>query len=225
MQSVDFDCHRCRRPRNGDRLPTDRARLPMTHSGFRGWMCVEHFRTAHALANLVVEAKERDTWGHRNAMFSGDRPDIFGISFDRTPVAAKYPLAKTWMSCPPGASSLFFFVLFFSLFIRWLIHLFSPSPLVLLYFYSLSPTADLYSPVYRPLPLSKFHTVLPSCIEWTYPTSICHDQQCYNYQSAILKSIILKYFINVIYIFFIFDSIQILIIFDALLIADSLISL
>jgi len=119
----------------------------------------------------------------------------------------------------------FFFALSFSLFIRWLIQLFSPSPLVLLYFYSLSPTADLYSPVYRPLPLSKFHTVLPSCIEWTYPTSICHDQQCYNYQSAILKSITLKYFINVIYIFFIFDSIQILIIFYALLIADSLISL
>lgn len=110
MQSVDFDCHRSTDDqRNGDRLPTDRARLPMTHSGFRGWMCGEHFRAAHALANLIVEAKERDTWGHRNAMFSGDRPDIFGISFDRTPVAAKYPLAKTWMSCSPGASPFFFF--------------------------------------------------------------------------------------------------------------------
>lgn len=158
---------------------------------------------------------ERDTRENRTTMFSGGKPDIFGIS------------RSTALRSPPNISSrkhgclvlpmLFgsFLILSFSL------------PLSLLSFVGLSTCSHLRfwnyfisiryrllristRPVYRPLPLSKFCTVLPSCFEWTYPTSICPDPQCYNHQSAVLKSTIItsKYFINVINILFLTTSIR-----------------
>lgn len=114
MQSVDSDCRRCRRPRNRDQLPSDRARA--TNDSLR----VSRVNVCGTFSSDTCPCEpgrrsKRDTREHWSAMFSGGRPDIFGISFDRAPVAAEYPLAKTWMSCPPNAFRFFFFISFSSL--------------------------------------------------------------------------------------------------------------
>lgn len=166
-------------------------------------MCAEHFRAAHALANLIVGARE---------IRERTVPPCF-LAASQTSSGSRVRLHSGRHRISPREnmdvlSSRCFSALF-------------SSSLSLLSFVGLSTCSHLRfwnyfisiryrllristRPVYRPLSLSKFRTVLPSCSEWTYPTSICPDPQCYNHQSAVLKSTIItsKYFINIINILF-----------------------
>lgn len=112
----------------------------MTHFGVsRMNVCGTFSSGTHALASLIVEAKERDMREHRKRHVFW-RParylrDLVRPHSDCRQISPRENMDVLSSRC----FSALFFIFSFSLFIRWLIHLFSPSPLVLLYFYSLSP--------------------------------------------------------------------------------------